>query len=398
MKITQIIKNLMLVSLLSVLVACGGGDGSDSVGGVVDTIKPAAMITGQVADGYLVGARVFLDRNANHMLDPEEPWTESENQGHYSLEVEPGEGNLFPVVAEIIAGQTIDEDLSSQYVVESYRLESPAGQWSFVSPLTTLVKNELDKDPSLSLQNAESRVRSQLGLSSNISLFADYILAQNNSGMENAHRAGRIIAGLMGRLQTEIELNVGAVNSASQQAAIALMINDQIMANGNTIAQSLISANDPNAIEEIKTTILSRINTPNLNTEILDRYIVQMQNTNSIWDMSPPKIMSHKPLVNGSASIDVTVSLRFDEEIAPASISADNLQIIGPSGPIAGTVAYDPTFKEISFTAESNLMAFTEYQVELSMIADVYGNTLEAPPAWSFTTIFDQVPPALPDF
>ncbi len=151
----KFIKMPLVASLLLIVTACGGGeDGGDS----------AVVLNGQVADGYLSGAIVFLDRNGNRMPDPGEPSTESGAQGHFSLDIEQGEGNLYPVVAEVIAGKTIDEDQPNQYVAESYQLEAPAGKWAFISPLTTLVNHELSKDSTLSLQEAEIRVLSQLGL------------------------------------------------------------------------------------------------------------------------------------------------------------------------------------------------------------------------------------------
>jgi len=389
MRTFKFIKMPLIASLLFIVTACGGAeDGGDS----------AVVLNGQVADGYLSGARVFLDRNGNRMPDPGEPSTESGAQGHFSLDIEQGEGNLYPVVAEVIAGKTIDEDQPNQYVAESYQLEAPAGKWAFISPLTTLVNHELSKDSNLSLQEAENRVLSQLGLSSNISLFEDYIQAPSNTGLGRAHRAARIIAGLMGSLQKEIELNLGVENAEGKRTAISLMISDQIVNNSDAIALGLVSSEEAIAIEETKTAVLQGINTTRLDADLLDRYVERMQVTNTIWDMTPPKVINQRPLVDGNASIDVVVSLIFDEEIDPASISQETIQIIGPTGPMPGTIAYDPTLKEVNFTTESYLRAFTTYQVYLAGIADKYGNSLEQPQSFNFTTIFDQRPPELPEF
>lgn len=391
----KFIKMPVIVCLLLFVTACGGGEDDF---GFPDSGGSAGVLNGQVADGYLSGARVFLDRNGNRIPDPGEPLTESGAQGHFSLDIPQGEGELYPVVAEVIAGQTIDEDQPNQYVAESYRLEAPAGKWAFISPLTTLVNNELNKNSTLTLQEAEMRIISRLGLSTNISLFEDYVQASNNTALESAHRAARIITGLMGRLQQEIELNLGIENAESHRAAISLMISDQIVNNSDTIALGLVSAEDAVAIEETKNAILNEINTTRLNAELLDRYVEQMQFTNTIWDMAPPKIIKQRPGMDGKASIDAIVSLAFDEEIDPASISEETIQIIGPTGPMPGTIAYDPSLKEVNFTTDSYLMAFTSYQVYLSGIADNYGNSLEQSQSFNFTTIFDQRPPELPEF
>lgn len=401
MRTFKFIKTPAIVYLLLIVTACGG-DLDDGV--LSDSGDSAVVLNGQVADGYLSGARVFLDRNGNRMLDSDEPSTESGAQGHFSLDIQMGEGNLYPVVAEVIAGQTIDEDQPNQYLAESYRLEAPPGKWAFISPLTTLVNNELKKDSTLTLQQAESRIVSQLGLSSNISLYEDYVQAPSNTGLGRAHRAARIIAGLMGSLQKEIESNVGAENIESNRAAVSLMISDQIVNNFDAIAQGLVSAEDDIAIEETKSAILNEINTTRLNAKLHDRYVKRMQVknsmqiTNTIWDMTPPKVIKQRPPVDGNASIDTVISLTFDEKIDPASISGETIQIIGPRGPLLGTISYDPTLKEVNFTTDSYLMAFTSYQVYLEGISDIYGNNIEQPQDFNFTTIFDQLPPELPDF
>lgn len=384
--LNEFIKSFIIVGLLLIVAACGGS-GDDS--------EP--MLTGQVADGYLSGAIVFLDRNGNKMLDSDEPWAESGSQGRFSIEINRGEGELYPVVAEIIAGKTFDED-TQQYVSESYRLEAPAGKWSFVSPLTTLVKNELDKNPSLSRQAAEDLVRQQLGLGNGVSLFENYIQLESAGGSSSVHRAGRIVAGLMGRLQKEIDLNIGAVTAESQRSAVSLMISDQIMYHSDAIAQNVNSGQDNTVIEEIKSDILKDINTSNLDSKLLDQYVQRMQSSSPVWDMLPPKIIAQTPLVDGSAPVDVIVSLTYDEEITPSSITEGTIKVIGPNGDVPGTVEYIRDLKQLNFITDSYLMAFSSYQVDIAGVADIYGNNLDQTHTFYFTTIFDQIPPDLPDF
>jgi len=384
--LNEFIKNLIIVGLLLIVAACGGS-GDDS--------EP--MLTGQVADGYLSGAIVFLDHNGNKMLDSDEPWAESGAQGRYSMEINRGEGELYPVVAEIIAGRTFDED-TQQYVAESYRLESPAGKWSFVSPLTTLVKNELDKNPSLSRQAAEDLVRAQLGLGNGISLFENYIQLESAGGSSSAHHAARIVAGLMGRLQTEIALNVGLVATENQRSAVSLIISDQIMYHSDAIARNVNSGQNNTVVEEIKSDILKDINTSNLDTKLLDQYVQRMQAPNPVWDMMPPKIIAQTPLADDNAPVDVIVSLTYNEDIAPSSISKGTIKVIGPNGDIPGTTEYIPDLKQLNFITDSYLMAYSLYQVDITGVADIYGNHLKQTQTFYFSTIFDQMPPDLPDF
>ena len=115
-------------------------------------------------------------------------------------------------------------------------------------------------------------------------------------------------------------------------------------------------------------------------------------------DVTAPQLVSQRPAADGSAPIDVIVALIFDEEIDPASISEETILLDGPGGPVTGTVSYTPGLKQLSFMPDSHLLAFSSYRVARAEIADSSGNAVEAPHGWSFTTIFDQLPPELPEF
>lgn len=109
-------------------------------------------------------------------------------------------------------------------------------------------------------------------------------------------------------------------------------------------------------------------------------------------------IISQRPSIDSSAAIDTVVSLSFDEEIASASIAEDAIHLSGPYGTVAGTVSYDPNLNQVNFVPDEYLVAFSVYQVEISGITDMNGNLIEQNQNWSFKTIFDQLPPELPEF
>lgn len=115
-------------------------------------------------------------------------------------------------------------------------------------------------------------------------------------------------------------------------------------------------------------------------------------------DITPPSIIGQTPPVAGTASIDVVVSLTFNEEIDISSITEGTIQLTGPNGPVPGAVSYDTALKKVNFVSENYLMPFSEYQVDFGGVSDVNKNLLEQSPVWTFTTIFDQIPPGLPDF
>jgi hypothetical protein len=79
---------------------------------------------------------------------------------------------------------------------------------------------------------------------------------------------------------------------------------------------------------------------------------------------------------------------------------ADELILLtGPNGLQPGSLSYDPAAQRLTFTPSQFLLPFSQYQVTVKKeLADSLGNSLAQDVSWSFTTIFDLQPPALPDF
>ena len=161
---------------------------------------------------------------------------------------------------------------------------------------------------------------------------------------------------------------------------------------------ALDGAESTAAIDEILITLLAGIDTFQLNAELLQRYIDRMQENRSVWDMAPPKAVKQLPPAGGNASIDSVVTMTLDEDIAQESLQGSAVQVFGPSGPVAGSLSYDPVTRQLEFVPDALLTAFSAYQVDVSGIADLHGNTYAQSQEWAFMTIFYQLPPELPDF
>ena len=114
-------------------------------------------------DGYLQNAQVWLDLNSNFMLDAGEPTAITGAGGQATLDVS-GIPNpeSYPVVVRAIKGETIDEDTGTE-VVSDYVMSAPAGQQD-VTPLSTLVHVILERDDTLTEDEAVSQVATQLGI------------------------------------------------------------------------------------------------------------------------------------------------------------------------------------------------------------------------------------------
>ena len=202
---------LLTVGLFS---GCGGGSDSAMTN---QNSAGKSVIAGSVADGYLVDATVFLDKNKNYQLDPDETFTTTKGDGSYTLNIDATDldsnGKLkYPVVALAIAGKTYDLDdqtvgqpikrLSNSYLLSMHAVSvtpSASGDVTgsvknFISPISTQIREMMESGTYSTVEAAIEALRSKLGMPSTTNMMTNYI-ANSNSSM---HTAARNMASLMG--------------------------------------------------------------------------------------------------------------------------------------------------------------------------------------------------------
>ncbi len=156
----------------AVLTACGGGGG----GGSDAVATPTVSLSGVVADGYLTGAKVCLDKNENTVCDAGEPFATTGAGGTYTITgVAAADVAAFPVVAEVPATAT-DSDFVGATVGKAFVLTTPKGNTT-ITPLSSLVHQEMLATPALSAASAASNVKTAMGIS--VDPLADYIANPN---------------------------------------------------------------------------------------------------------------------------------------------------------------------------------------------------------------------------
>lgn len=219
------------IIVLSVICFIGVGCGDDND----DTTR----ISGKVADGYLDNAKVCLDINTNGKCDADEPNTFSED-GDFSLAITTTDKNKYPIVVEIIAGETIDLD-DGELLEKSYVLTAPKECTDFISPVTTLIKNEIDHNPALTSDQASSIISGKLNLTTDSTkLLTDYIAgAGADPELENLHEVGKVIAQLKVGIKEKISNDLGLTLSAKQENCLRKMANDIVIQNIATIAAKI---------------------------------------------------------------------------------------------------------------------------------------------------------------
>lgn len=200
-------------TLLTVgLIAGCGGSGDSVMPNQTSTGK--SVIAGSVADGYLVNATVFLDRNKNYQLDANEPSATTDQSGSYILNVSANDIGKYPIVALAIAGQTYDLDdlthtpLSNSYVMSMHAVSvtpSASGDVTgsvknFISPISTQIREMMETGTYATVDAAIDALRAQMGMPENTNMLDNYI-ANSNSSM---HTAARNMANLMGGQMPQI--------------------------------------------------------------------------------------------------------------------------------------------------------------------------------------------------
>ena len=163
------------VLVAGIIAGCGG-----SAGSAAQTVP----VSGVVADGYLNGAEVFLDKNGNYQWDAGEPKTTTGSGGAYTLMVSAGDAGRYPVVVRAIAGTTVDEDTNTT-VSGSYIMSAPAGASGFVSPMSSLVREKMAANPGMTMTDAMIQLRNQLNMPPGVAMLGNYV-AGSQSGTNAA--------------------------------------------------------------------------------------------------------------------------------------------------------------------------------------------------------------------
>lgn len=254
MKFSKSIAALSLaVSVAVWLTGCGGGDDATSTVASTDT----TTLSGTVADGYLVGAKVCIDKNFNDVCDADEPFAITDNGGHYTLALSSTEATGFPLIVEADEN-TIDLDTNTK-IGEKWHFKAVAGNSSFISPLSTLVAQEMELNISLTLEQAMLNLQTELGIDINSTV--DYVAVNNTK----AHNSAKIIAKSLANTET----NLSALAPDVQPRLIRLLASKQIRSQTDAIKVAA-DANNTTFLTVVNTTdVLAQISELNGELEAL---------------------------------------------------------------------------------------------------------------------------------
>lgn len=220
-------------ALAVIMTGCGGG-GGDTSGNNNDS-----TVSGTVADGYLEGATVFLDKNDNGMIDVDlqEPTAITTKGGKFTLHASKSDIAKYPLVVSVPA-TAIDED-TNMSVGNKYTLSAPNGE-TFISPVSTLVKDYMDKND-VTVSKAKEYIAGQLGI--NIEdTYTDFVKQKN----ENVHKKAKVIANLKAALIKKVN-DAGITENSAEAKAIEEYVNGEVLKKLSNV-KTAIDVNNLNPI------------------------------------------------------------------------------------------------------------------------------------------------------
>ena len=183
------------------LAGCGGGSSGSAAS--ISNLK------GTVVDGYIEGATVCLDLNANQSCDKDEPSATTAKDGSYTLDTSKlgvdqiKAAHLLTVVPDSAkdaddVGKTLKEVGKSGFSLlaptSAYTVSGSELTGAIISPLTTLVSHEMISGNNLPLADAQKNVVARLSLPSGTDLTQDFVSKKNATLADKAQMVAMTIA------------------------------------------------------------------------------------------------------------------------------------------------------------------------------------------------------------
>jgi hypothetical protein len=151
--------------------------------------------------------------------------TITSEDGSYTLDgITEEEKQKYAILVKAILGQTKDSDDNGSTVKYAFFLKAPASDADVVSPLTTLVQNKLENDPTLTVETAIQDVKKKLNVSEDIDITADYVARKTQTDEDsttyaNLHKVAEVVADTIGK-----SIQEGNIDTNSDEYADAGMV------------------------------------------------------------------------------------------------------------------------------------------------------------------------------
>ena len=200
----------LTAAILSLLSACGAGG--------------SGTLTGSVMDGYIKGAKICIDLNANSVCDASEPTATTGSKGSFTVTAPTGTDlSAVHLVVEVPVG-AVDEDTPNTPLTKAYKMLAPASTPLVVSPLTTVVSTHIKDGKTLS--QAQAQARTDLGLPADHDFSKDYIAKSDSAAHNVAKMMATVLAEKVGSATPDLTQLKVALTAAKPFGAAAYAATD----------------------------------------------------------------------------------------------------------------------------------------------------------------------------
>jgi hypothetical protein len=182
--------------------------------------------------------------------DASEPTATTTAGGAFTLTIPDGVNASASAIVVQVSTTTVDEDTGAA-VLKPYVLSAPAGESAFISPITTVVHGILEQNPALTLADAVTQVKLRVGASSDVNLFADYVVAEDASNAvaedyERLHRIAQVAATTLAANQQVImqAASTQGVDTTESSAALLALVTNQAFDGLESAAAAVDQAGD----------------------------------------------------------------------------------------------------------------------------------------------------------
>lgn len=299
-------KKLMIAASVALAMAGCGGGGSDNS-------EPTTSVSGTLVDGYLAGATVCVDANANGKCDTGEASATTNASGAFTIAgVKTSVASSSPLVAEV-PSTAVDAETSAA-VGSGFVLSTPAGK-TVISPLTTLVQQKMQKTSGTTASAAATEVQAEIASLASTDLFADYVAKSD----ANAHEAAKVVAN---SLKANYDNAKAYATGKDKDLAIVLgeVAKDALQSQGGTPNSTLpVGVEDSNTLRaavaarstaSATQSVTISFDLANLGSQVRCGDAITVANT-ALWDHSTDTKLTTPGAIGAQSTAGKLVDTRF---------------------------------------------------------------------------------------
>ncbi|MEG4215049.1 DUF4347 domain-containing protein [Microcoleus sp. Pol14C6] len=288
------------------------------------SLGPSSSTRGRAIDGYMAGATVFFDGNFNGIRDDNEPFTITNADGSFDLDVslddfdKNNSGDIEPNEGKIVLTDGID---TSTYLPQQTPLFATPDA-IVVTPLTTLLTELIEQGTDSN--QAQIQVKSALGLPSGIDLTSYDPLQAITQNDPNGLAVYAAHASLQNTIFLVTDLISGASNTAKNEIAKSV-----ISVVANQIKSGTLDLSNSTQVQAIIESATSQVQVPQLSSIASEAAQIIAEGNQRIKDLAS----------SNSSPSDAATEIARIQKVAQGEVAQDLLQVAAGNKTIQSAIS-----------------------------------------------------------